>query len=606
MKTIILMKTGLHKAFTLGLFVACSTMAVAQTNQPNILLIQTDDMGYDDMSFHGRKDLETPNLDKLATQSIRFTDFTVCSVCAPTRAALLTGRHFLKTGVAGVHGGHDFINLDETLLPELFKKAGYTTGIFGKWHSGKTDGYFPWDRGFDQAYMAKLYQYFPSTGMFNDKPVTEKRWSTEVITDYAINFIKQNKDKKFFAYVPYFDPHGLWRAPDDRVKKYQDKGLAIGYATLCAMVDVLDENIGRLLAEVDKQGLAKNTIVIFLSDNGPLNNDKHFGSLTDAEWQQRNPSGYPGWKATNWSNGVKSPLFFRWPNHYKPADVPRLVDVTDMLPTLLDIAGIEKYKTNKPLDGRSFKPLLYNKLNELPERKVYMAKWYVQVGNDPGESFKPISDDVRQQIKFDDQDLAIRDEHFKLMINPNHKPRPALLGNYLLFDLKKDPLETTNVIDKYPEKAKSMRRDLQQWYYEIVHKEKSYQAPQFKIGWNNKTVVPIPAYGPCKIYGNLLNNDHFLGNWKAKGDKADYQFKVYKPGKYHVELSIAKGTADGMTMKFSFKGKEISKELDKSADQAIGDIDLAAGEGIFSVEVTGNKNAAVIEQLTEIKFTLLN
>ena len=197
-------------------------------SRPNILLIQTDDMGYDDMSFNGRKDLETPHLDKLASQSVRFTDFTVASVCAPSRAMLLTGRHFLKTGVAGVHGGHDFINLDETLLPELFKEAGYATGMFGKWHSGKTDGYFPWDRGFDEAYMAKLYQYFPSEGRYNDVAVKEQRWSTEVITDYGIDFIRKHKDKPFFAYVSYFDPHGLWRAPEEKVKNIWIKVWRVG------------------------------------------------------------------------------------------------------------------------------------------------------------------------------------------------------------------------------------------------------------------------------------------------------------------------------------------------------------------------------------------
>lgn len=579
---------------------------VTQHKKPNILLIQTDDMGYDDLGFHGRKDLETPNLDKLAAQSIRFTDFTVSSVCAPTRAMLLTGRHFLKTGVAGVHGGHDFINLDETLMPELFKNAGYVTGSFGKWHSGKTDGYFPWDRGFDQAYMAKLYQYYPATGMFNDKPVTQNRWSQDVVTDYAINFIKQNKDKPFLAYVPYLTPHGLWRAPEERVKKYTDKGLSVGYATLCGMLDLLDENIGRLLAELEKQGLAENTIVVFLSDNGPQPSDKKYGALTDEEWVQRNPSGYPGWKATNWANGVKSPLFFKWPNHYKPTDVSRLVDITDLLPTLLDIVGIQKYHTNKPMDGRSFKLYLDNELKQLPEKTVYLSKWFAQVGDSKAEAYTPISDDVRAKIKFEDQSLAIRNEHFKLLIKDSPKPRPQLKGKYLLFDLTNDPLETTNVATKYPDIVKSMTADLEKWYQGIVHNEKSFQAPHFQIGWKGKEVAEIPAYGTSKIVGGLENQDHYLANWKAVGDQAEYQLNVLKPGNYKIELTANGADMQGMKMRFSFKGKQLEKTLSASKSQVVGDLSLAGGKGIFTMELVKNDNSSTLSRLMEIKFTRIN
>lgn len=590
------------------LFVFSASDSNSQVNRnessPNILIIQTDDMGYDDLGFHGRKDLETPSLDNLASQSVIFTDFTVCSVCAPTRASLLTGRQFLKTGVAGVHGGHDFVNLDEKLLPQFFKDAGYVTGLFGKWHSGKTDGYFPWDRGFDEAYMAKLYQYFPAAGNYNDEPVAENRWTADVVTDYAINFIKKNKEKKFLAYVPYMDPHGLWKAPKDRVKKYLDKGLDSGYATLCGMLDFVDGNIGRLLKELDNLGLSKNTVVFFMSDNGPQPSDKKYGKLNEKEWQQRNPSGYPGWKAVNWSNGIKSPLFVRWPNHYKPASVSRLVDVTDILPTLLDIIGAKKIKKAKPFDGRSFKSYLYNQLNGLPEKKVYSAKWFVQVGENDAESYLPISSDVRKRIKFAEQDLSIRDEHFKLMVNPDHKPRPNLSGDYLLFDIKNDPLETINVIDKFPEKEKSMLADLKTWYAGIVNHEESFQAPTFQIGWKGKSETSIPAYGACKIMGNLVNDAHSLNNWKEKGDKADYQINVIIPGYYHVLLSAGKEPVGDVVLKISNRGKEIIREISNSLELDMGTIYLNKGLSILSMEIARASNNAMIGEMKEIKLSL--
>jgi hypothetical protein len=134
------------------------------TVAPNFIIIQTDDMGYDDLAFHGNPHTQTPTMDTLATEAVQFNNFYTTSVCAPSRASLLTGRDHWSTGVSGMHGGRDFMNLDETTFAEVMQDAGYATGMWGKWHTGKTDGYFPWDRGFDEAFMAKLYHYSDTMG----------------------------------------------------------------------------------------------------------------------------------------------------------------------------------------------------------------------------------------------------------------------------------------------------------------------------------------------------------------------------------------------------------------------------------------------------------
>ena len=166
----------------------CSLSGSVANSKPNIILIQADDLGWDDLAVHGNQFVDTPALDKLAAEGIQFKQFYVNSVCAPTRASLLTGRHFLRTGVSHVHGGKDFVNLNETLLSETLKINGYRTGMWGKWHSGKTNGYFPWQRGFDEAYMAQLYKHENSEGLLNGKTVQHQKWASEVITDYAIDF----------------------------------------------------------------------------------------------------------------------------------------------------------------------------------------------------------------------------------------------------------------------------------------------------------------------------------------------------------------------------------------------------------------------------------
>ena len=155
----------------------------ANHQKPNIILIQADDLGFCDLAIHGNTFAETPALDNLAKNGMQFSNFYVNSVCAPTRASLLTGRHFLRTGVSHVHGGKDFIHLEETLLPEALKENGYVTGMWGKWHSGKTAGYFPWQRGFDEAYMAQLYKHENSRGYLNGELVEHQKWASEVITD---------------------------------------------------------------------------------------------------------------------------------------------------------------------------------------------------------------------------------------------------------------------------------------------------------------------------------------------------------------------------------------------------------------------------------------
>lgn len=580
---------------------ACSTIA---QKAPNFLVILMDDMGYDDLSFHGHKYLETSHIDKLATESVRFTDFTVCSVCAPTRAGLLTGRHFLRTGVDGVHGGREFLNLDEKVLPEYFKAAGYATGMFGKWHSGKTDGYFPWDRGFDQAYMANLYNYYPSLGWLNGVAVSENRWAEEVITDYALDFIRNNKDKPFFLYVPYMTPHGLWKAPELHVKKYLDKGLSLPFSTLCGMMDYIDLQIGRLLSRLDDLSLTENTIVVFLSDNGPQSSDRNLGELTAYEWNARNPSGYPGWKANNWANGVKSPLFLRYPGKWKPSDVSRLVDVTDLLPTFIELAGIDNPGFPKPLDGRSIKPYLEGKVNDLPEKTVYFSRWFTSLGEStPISQYKPIPDDLKKEIEFNEQSIGIRDEHFKLLLNYQTGPRPELKGHpYLFFNLQDDPLETTHVADDYPEVAASMIEKLEKWYSDVIFNEKSLQAPWFQIGWRGKDKSELLAYGPCAVYGNVVNNSHVIENWKAPGDRADYQIEVLTPAKYMVEMHLGKANSAGIIMKLTYGDQKIEKTLSGENIQTFEILNLQESKGILSLQIVNAPKGAYINQIREFRF----
>lgn len=207
---------ALMAAVSILLIPSHSLRAERARERPNIVLIMVDDLGYDDLSVHGNPIVETPSLDQLALSSVRFTDFTVAAVCAPTRASVLTGRHHYRTGVSGVHGGRDFMRLEEVLILQVLADHGYATGIWGKWHAGKTAGYLPWDRGFDEGYYAELYVNENSYGYTREGLVKHNKWVSEVITDHAIDFIdRQREEKPFFAYLSFLAPHEPWEAPED-------------------------------------------------------------------------------------------------------------------------------------------------------------------------------------------------------------------------------------------------------------------------------------------------------------------------------------------------------------------------------------------------------
>lgn len=223
-----------------------ATRAVSQPNaapkRPNIILLLADDLGYADLSVHGSRVFETPHLDQLAQRSVQFANFYVNPVCAPSRAALLTGRHFLRTGVSHVHGGKDYIHLGETLLPEALKANGYVTGMWGKWHSGMATAYFPWERGFDEAFAANLYQHQNPKGLLNGQPVERQGWADSLIVEDAIRFIEQHRQtgRPYFAFLPFLAPHTPIKAPDADIAYFQQKGLSENFAALAGMIYHLD------------------------------------------------------------------------------------------------------------------------------------------------------------------------------------------------------------------------------------------------------------------------------------------------------------------------------------------------------------------------------
>jgi arylsulfatase A-like enzyme len=340
---------------------------------PNVVLILTDDQGWGDLSRTGNANLCTPRVDQLAADGATMEWFYVQPLCAPTRAEILTGRYYPRTGVKGVCLGAERLNLDEVTLADLFRDAGYHTGCFGKWHSGQQYPYHPNGRGFDQFVgfcCGHWSHYFDSTIERNGIEFQSEGYLPDVLTDYALEFIAEKQDEPFFCYLPLNTPHSPFQVPDEYYDRFKDNPLALRSThperedsdvtrAALAMCENIDWNVGRVVDRLEALGLRENTIVIYLSDNGPNT------------WRWN--GGMAGRKGDAEEGGVRSPCSITWPG-YIPAGtvVDRIAGAIDLLPTLADLCDVDTSAT-KPLDGVSLRPLLTGdcKADDWPDRQIF-------------------------------------------------------------------------------------------------------------------------------------------------------------------------------------------------------------------------------------------
>jgi arylsulfatase A-like enzyme len=512
----------------------------ATERPPNFLVIQCDDLGWDDLGLHHPL-VATPRIDALGRESLRFTQFTVNPVCAPSRATFLTGRHFLRTGVSHVHGGKDFLHPDERTLADHLRAAGYATGLWGKWHSGMAEGYFPWQRGFDEAYAADLYRHRTTRGQFNGTPVEHAGWADAVIADQAINFITRHRDRPWLAYLPTLTPHSPFDAPDEFIAPYRAHGdLSPALATLWGMVSHLDHQIGRVLDALDRLGLANNTVVLFFSDNGPA----HEGSrLSDEDRRVRKVAGLRGWKGDLYENGVRSPLFIRWPGRLDPRVIDTPLDHVDLTPTLLDLAGAAPVPDALPLDGRSFLPLLTRHAvapGATPPYHIfnYAHRGWLRSGPPysldgiPGE-YRPVPADERATLSLAAQSLSVREGSLKLVLNPDYPDHDAPAPRVALYDLATDPGETTDVAEVRPADRDRLLAALTAWWGDVRREPHAFTPPTFTL------VGPtprLPANAPTTLHGAVFNTVVGLKGFARPGDAAHYRVRAPVAGRYRAAL----------------------------------------------------------------------
>jgi arylsulfatase A-like enzyme len=425
-------------------------------SRPNIILVMTDDQGYGDLGCHGHPYLKTPNLDKLHAQSMRFTDFHASPTCAPTRSALMSGRAPFKNGVTHTILERERMTLKATTVAQVLKTAGYTTGIFGKWHLGDADDYQPHNRGFDETFIhggGGIGQSYPGTCAdappnsqnryydpvikHNNKFVKTKGYCTDVFFQQTLGWIKACKDAKkpFFAYLATNAPHGPFIVPDKYKAPYKGK-CSDKSAAFFGMIANIDENMGVLMKKLDEWNLADNTLLIFMTDNG--------SAAGTYNYKMKGKKGSPN------EGGSRVPLFLRLPGRIEPGvDVARLTRHVDLFPTLAAFAGAKLTEKVK-LDGRSLLPLIQDPTCEWKDRHTvfHCGRWNKKGAS--GRWGKGNTDqDKAKYTKF-----AVRSEKWRLVGNA-------------LYDIEKDPSETTDVAGQHPEVVKKMRVIYDAWWTEV-------------------------------------------------------------------------------------------------------------------------------------------
>ncbi|MER2490546.1 sulfatase-like hydrolase/transferase [Catenovulum sediminis] len=579
-------------------------------NKPNIILIMADDLGFSDLAVYGNTVVETPNLDALAKQSVQFSDFSVTPVCATTRAALLTGKHPYKVGVSGVHGGRDYLALEHTLISQVLQHAGYKTAMWGKWHSGKSEGYLPWQRGFDEAYYAELYQHKNTYGWLNGEPVQHQNWVSPIITDYAIDFIKRQGEQPYFAFLSYLAPHEPWLAPEKFVEKYRKKGLREATANLYGMIEEMDAEIGRLIEFLHQTDRIENTVVLFISDNGAWWGSSNLGAMLQEEWQQRNPLKLKGWKARNWQNGVRSPLFVYSPKHLEARTEHHFVDITDLAPTFADWAESEMLAN---VDGFSIKPLLQNNahnntskssLSDAHKNRVSLISTHDVVAEQANfNQWTPISAQTKKSIKLEKQMIALRNAQYKLVLNPirDDNSYPQAVDSYVLIDIKNDPTESVNLMQTRPDIARTMQAQLAAQFDEILNYAGSFKPPVHYISASELSV--LNAFAPAEVFGNTVSKAHFLTNLHKKGDGAIYHINVVKRGEYDVYVHQQNYRGAGFNIKLGTANTSITRTLTAHPYEYVGQLSLSPSDQTLQLEVVGIESMNLwssIEQLRHI------
>ncbi len=555
-----------HAGFLIG---QTSSAPANAPEKPNVILVMTDDQGYGDLGCHGNPILKTPNIDSLSNESIRFTDFHVSPFCTPTRASLMTGHHAGRSGAFRTTGGRSLLHTDEKTIASLFAKNGYATGMVGKWHLGDNAPHRPQDRGFQDVVwhrcggIGQASDYWGNT-YFNDtyervKPGSRigafekfEGYCTDVFFEEGLRFVEDNKEKPFFLYLSLNAPHGPYRVPPEWAAPYKRDD--VHNANFYGMIANVDHNMGILRDKLQELGLAENTILIFMTDNGTAAGAKFTGLEGHVVDGNGYNAGMRGKKSSIYEGGHRVPFFIHWPqgNLTGGKDVETLAAHIDVLPTLADLCGVPVSAEYAP-DGVSLKPLLNETDAAWPRDHLIVQFHGGAWGRNPLD--KPFADTV------------VLTERWRLTNSTKQE----------LHDITVDPSQRTDVSPEYSEVI-SQLRGLYDPFWASVSPRLVNPA---KIDLGN------PDQNPTE----LCSQDWFMKSGyppysysqikKLPRVTAPWLVDVKQAGRYRLTLRQWPKAADkpvvAVRAKVNVSGQQKECKVDPGAHSVVLDLDLPAG-----------------------------
>ena len=537
------------------LLTICTSLA-AWAERPSVILVMTDDQGWAEVGFHGNDVLKTPNLDRFAAEGTELTNFYVSPMCTPTRSSLMTGRYHFRTGAHDTYIGRSNMNPQETTIAEVFADAGYRTGIFGKWHLGENYPMRALDQGFQKVVVhggggigqfadIRENTYWDPVLLYNDTFKKSEGYCTDVFIDESIRFIKEAGNQPFFCYVPLNVPHAPFNVDKEFREPYDKQGITDPgrrnwTVPIYGMISQFDGAFQRLLDAVDEMGLKDNTIIIFMSDNGP--NSIFYTAGLRAK------------KGSVYENGIRSPFVVQWPKGMKGGrkfDDP--VMHIDLLPTLAEACGIE-LPDHLKLDGTSVFRLLAGEVKELPERYLFMQHNRANV-----------------PPKF--ANCMVRKGPWKAVKSTSKQE------DFELYNIEQDPGEQKNLADQHPDMVKAFVQEYETWFDDVT------------LAMQRNEGMPYPTEL------NPIQKLDFRFTWQDWwGDKTGWRatnygrWRMKNPGLIDrfdvVILPHRQHHGKAATVKFIWQGETLVKAYDKLPERVtMSAAELAKGQGFMEAQI---------------------
>ena len=507
------------KRFLLIVFIVLnSCISPIENKKPNVIIIMTDDQGFGDLGVNKNPNIITPNIDQFASESVQFDNFFVSPVCAPTRASLMTGRYSLRTGVRDTYNGGAIMSNTETTIAEILKEADYSTGIFGKWHLGDNYPFRPSEQGFDESiihlaggigqvgdftnYYKGNTSYFDPILWKNNKKNQYDGYCSDIFAENAVKFIEKNKNKPFFCYLSFNAPHTPLQVPKKYYNMYKDLDPEVGFKDeslaskmsekdkedarrIYGMVTNIDDNVGKVLNKLTELGIEEETIIIFMTDNGPQ--------------QFRYNSNMKGLKGTVYNGGTRVPFYIKYAEKFKNSKViSRMSAHIDILPTILELCNL-KIPSDRKIDGQSLVPLI----NSKPFNDRHLFSYWTR--------------------RFPEKyiNMSIQNDNYKLVGNNDYNGK---IKDFELYDLIADPLESKNVINQNIEIAKSFKIEMDNSIDDLLSSENIKNPPRIIVGSEFENPTVLNRNDASGERGIWAQNDIY-SYWKVKFKKGTYDFK---------------------------------------------------------------------------------